>query len=132
MIVICVAGRRYGRTRSLVKPDEQGRLSWNDLEEKRKFCRALAWHTSSSASSATVSMLALATKRYNNTGRAYNAPAKPGTKACKQFNDGMCTTRSSHLDVKHICSHCLTSINQASPHSEKSWTRNRNTVAKHA
>ena len=65
---------------------------------------------------ALTSMYAGAKKQLKMLG-IYNAPAKPGRKASKAFNEGMCTIEAIHPNQQHICAYWLVLVNRMCPHS---------------
>ena len=54
-------------------------------------------------------------KKYHKLAGVYNASAKRSTKACKPFNQRMCTNGAAHPDQQHIYAHCLAIIDVLSP-----------------
>ena len=101
---------------------EQGKLTWEDTDEKLKLCWALVWHLATSNSMAALTSTSAGDKKYPKPTCAYNAPAKPSMKACKVINESMCTGNTSVLTAlpPYIF-----------PHSEKYCKRKRYGVAKH-
>ena len=61
---------------------------------------------------------------------AYNAPSRPGTKACKAFNQGKYKKDSTHGDQQHICLYCLAMVKRAFPHTEQLCNRKKGAQSK--
>ena len=54
---------------------KQEQLSWDDTEEKLRFCWALVWHSATSTSMAALISIYAGGKKYSKLTGAYNAPA---------------------------------------------------------
>ena len=97
---------------------EQWHYTWMDREEMLKFRKALVWHAASSCLSAPPMTKAMGmTRQHSHKAPAeYNAPARPGTKACQVYNILGCSQEGKHPNQQHICSFCLVTINRATGH----------------
>ena len=85
-------------------------------DEKLKFQCAIIWHLATSASAAPSILVEASIRKQQNVDFTYyNAPAKPGTKACEAFNEGHCTSAAAHTSQLQFCSHCLAMVTGPSP-----------------
>ena len=86
---------------------EQDRCTWFDEEAKLQFHRSIVWHSAcTSPSHPTISRTSPRIRQCRSQA-SHNAPVKPGTKACKAFNEGKYGKQMAHASLQHICSYCL-------------------------
>ena len=105
---------------------EQGRATWQD-EEKLRFRCAIVWHPATSSSATSSATRPSGGWKTHKAESEYNAPARPGTKACEAYNEGRCNNGAAHPDQLHIGTHSLTTVNCAFPHLEKDCNRKKGT-----
>ena len=102
---------------------EQGRCTWFDEEAKMQFRRTLVWHPAHSSNACTNATRTSPKSRQRHSQASYNASVKPGTKACRAFNQGKCDNQASHGKQHYICAYFLGAVTRAYPHTEEDCNR---------
>ena len=81
-----------------------------------QFHRTLIWHLARPSPSHPTTRTSPRTRQCWSQA-SYNAPVKPGTKACPAYNQGKCDNKTTHANLKHLV---LLSgvVKRTFPHSE--------------
>ena len=109
---------------------EHGWVTWENDEAKLKFRWALIWHPAMTTTRAAATASPLPQKKQMWDTQAYNIPAKPGSKACQEFNQGDCSNGAAHPKDLHACSYCLGAVNGLFGHQEHYCWRKQMALAK--
>ena len=92
---------------------EQSRCEWADADHKLRMRRTLVWHAAITSKATSTATSIESGKKLPTNHKVYNALAKPGSKACKEFNSNKCLKGHDHPELQHVCLFCLATINRA-------------------